>query len=139
VTALVPAGEPFQDRAISGLKLHLLRGWCEPFEALEAKTQLERDIDRAAEVVVMAMDDQTVPLHLSVIGELDAARRKGAIAASEGKSIEANPYSDARTYRGSVTFSRAFWRAWREGWKDNHDRPAAHSVLHPRLSPDSTQ
>lgn len=50
-------------------------------------------------------------------GALEAARAKGARACREGKSIEDNPYGDSRTYRGSVTFARAFWRAWRNGFQ----------------------
>jgi hypothetical protein len=46
---------------------------------------------------------------------LDSAEVKGAKAAEEGKPLTANPYGDTRTYRGSVTFARAFWRAWRRG------------------------
>lgn len=42
--------------------------------------------------------------------------RKGALAAVEGEPLDALPYGDDRTYRGGVTFARAFQRAWCEGW-----------------------
>jgi hypothetical protein len=45
-----------------------------------------------------------------------SAYRKGALAAIEGKKLTDCPYLDHRTNRGSVTFSRAFERAWCEGW-----------------------
>lgn len=64
---------------------------------------------------------------------LDSAWKKGALAAVEGKPLSACPYWDHRTYRGGVTFSRAFQRAWCEGWhkakgvkcglNPNHDGP----------------
>lgn len=47
----------------------------------------------------------------------EAARRKGLVAALNGQPESDNPYGDERTNRGSVTFARAFWRAWREGWR----------------------
>jgi hypothetical protein len=47
---------------------------------------------------------------------LASAFRKGALAAIEGEKLTACPYADWRTYRGGVTFSRAFQRAWGEGW-----------------------
>lgn len=50
----------------------------------------------------------------------DGAERKGRTARDEGKPITANPYPDWRTHRGSVTFARGFWRAWRKGWEDRN-------------------
>lgn len=47
---------------------------------------------------------------------LQSVYRKGAVAAIEGKGLDAQPYGDHRTDRGGVTFSRAFQRAWAEGW-----------------------
>lgn len=47
-----------------------------------------------------------------------AAYRKGFKAAIDGESRLSNPYSDERTRRGSVTFSRAFRGFWRDGHND---------------------
>jgi len=44
------------------------------------------------------------------------ARKKGFEARRAGKP-KVSPYGDTRTDRGSVTFSRAFHRAWIEGWE----------------------
>lgn len=48
---------------------------------------------------------------------MKGAERKGARAAHEGKTLADNPYGDERTHRGSVTYARGFWRAWRAGFK----------------------
>lgn len=38
----------------------------------------------------------------------------------------ADPYTDKRTHRGAVTWSRAFASAWRDGYDDaKRDRPQA--------------
>lgn len=51
----------------------------------------------------------------------ESARRKGQQAARDGKSEWSCPYADKRTHDGSVTFSRAFERAWLEGFRSvNH-------------------
>lgn len=50
--------------------------------------------------------------------QFESAYQKGRRARREGKSIDANPYGDWRTRRGRITFARAFWRTWREGWED---------------------
>jgi hypothetical protein len=55
------------------------------------------------------------------VSAFDGARNKGALARIEGKPISANPYGDARTWHGGVTFARAFWRAWRVGWQTAED------------------
>ena len=49
---------------------------------------------------------------------LNAAYHKGAYAATQGLSSEYCPYTDKRTQRGCVTFSRAFMRAWMAGYQD---------------------
>lgn len=49
-------------------------------------------------------------------GAYAGAYRKGKKAAKDGLTIDANPYDDHRTYRGSVTFARAFIRAWNNGF-----------------------
>lgn len=46
-----------------------------------------------------------------------SAFHKGATARAAGKPANHNPYPDYRTYRGSVTFSRAFARYWQDGWE----------------------
>jgi len=46
-----------------------------------------------------------------------SAFMKGRQARLDGKPASDNPYDDKRTYRGSVTFSRAWWRSWKEGWE----------------------
>lgn len=43
------------------------------------------------------------------------AFRKGWLAKLEGRP-NASPYRDHRTYRGGVTFSRSFEKAWKEGF-----------------------
>jgi hypothetical protein len=49
---------------------------------------------------------------------IEGARVKGALARREGKPESANPYwADHRTHNGSVTFARAFMRAWLDGWR----------------------
>ena len=48
---------------------------------------------------------------------LSGAYRKGVRAFMEGKPCKA-PYSDARTWYGGVTWSRAFIRMWEDGWRD---------------------
>lgn len=47
---------------------------------------------------------------------LMGAYRKGQKAREEGKCLSDCPYIDKRTSDGSVTFSRAFIRAWKEGF-----------------------
>lgn len=49
-----------------------------------------------------------------------SAFEKGATARLAGQPASNNPYPDYRTDRGSVTFSRAFARYWREGWDAAH-------------------
>lgn len=46
---------------------------------------------------------------------LDGAYRRGMEAAREGRP-RVPPYPDHRTRTGRVTFSRAFRRAWLEGY-----------------------
>lgn len=48
---------------------------------------------------------------------VEGARVKGALARRAGKPERACPYGDERTHTGSVTFSRAFLRAWLDGWR----------------------
>ncbi len=55
---------------------------------------------------------------------LDSARAKGAAARRAGEPKTANPYGDARTHSGSVTFARAFWRAWADGWHSENVKRA---------------
>ncbi len=49
---------------------------------------------------------------------IEGARRKGREARKQGKNQTDNPYGDARTWYGGVTFARAFRRAWDAGWKE---------------------
>lgn len=49
-----------------------------------------------------------------------SAFEKGAQARLAGRAKSSNPYPDHRTDRGSVTFSRALARYWREGWDAAH-------------------
>lgn len=42
---------------------------------------------------------------------------RGGDAFWRGEPIEACPYLDKWTSRGSVTFSRAFIRFWEDGWR----------------------
>jgi hypothetical protein len=48
---------------------------------------------------------------------IEAARAKGRQARLAGLPLSANPYEDHRTLGGSVTFARAFLRAWNDGWR----------------------
>jgi hypothetical protein len=48
----------------------------------------------------------------------DGAYDKGQRAFADGKPRSDNPYGDQRTDRGSVTFARAFYRAWDDGWRE---------------------
>ena len=48
---------------------------------------------------------------------LETARRKGHEARRNGESREACPYRDTRNEMNQVTFSRAFRRAWFEGYE----------------------
>ena len=45
------------------------------------------------------------------------AYKKGYLCALDGGDINENPYGDDRTYHGSVTFVRGFWKAWVRGFK----------------------
>lgn len=56
---------------------------------------------------------------------LAAAEEKGRQAAREGKPRTACPYGDNRTYRGAITWSRGYIRAWLEGY--DNERKAAKS------------
>lgn len=49
------------------------------------------------------------------------AFNKGRDARRIGKRLEDCPYYDHRTGRGSVTFSRGFIAAWRDGWQYQDD------------------
>jgi len=51
---------------------------------------------------------------------LEGAKRKGAMACKTGFNRRSCPYEDHRTYRGAVTFSRAFIKAWLEGWDETN-------------------
>ena len=53
---------------------------------------------------------------------LATAKRKGEQARRDGKAETENPYPDTRTWRGHVTFARAFRRAWAEGWREEDAR-----------------
>ena len=46
------------------------------------------------------------------------AERKGREAFAEGKTRMDFPYRDGRTARGSITWSRAYIRAWQRGWDE---------------------
>ena len=48
---------------------------------------------------------------------LKTAWEKGLKAAREEKSENDCPYKDRRTYRGAVTWSRSFIRAWLLGFR----------------------
>lgn len=44
------------------------------------------------------------------------AWKKGIEARKAGFPIEACPYADKRKWNGKLTWSRAFIRAWEDGW-----------------------
>lgn len=56
---------------------------------------------------------------------LEGAWQKGARAREAGEPRSANPYKDTRKMDGRLTWSRAFWRAWDDGWNrlDFHGKP----------------
>ncbi|WP_254823099.1 hypothetical protein [Haloglomus halophilum] len=45
------------------------------------------------------------------------AYRKGALARRDGKGKAACPYDRDQYGRQGVTFARAFWKRWMEGWE----------------------
>ncbi len=49
---------------------------------------------------------------------LDGAERKGREAFLACKNESACPYEDKRNYRGMITWSRAFERAWVNGFRE---------------------
>lgn len=51
---------------------------------------------------------------------LRGAYRKGQAARRDGRTFEACPYDDKRTPSGQLSWSRAFIRAWQDGWQDEH-------------------
>jgi len=56
-----------------------------------------------------------------------AAKQKGREAALAGLPRDTCPYLDHRTDRGTITWSRAFQRAWLEGYDQAlTERQAAH-------------
>lgn len=55
-----------------------------------------------------------------------SARMKGLDAGLAGEPIESCPYQDKRKLDGRITFSRAFRRAWFDGWNEaTNDREQA--------------
>lgn len=50
---------------------------------------------------------------------LEGAKRKGREAKKRGLSRDDCPYRDKRTVRGHITYSRAFIRAWLEGYDED--------------------
>ena len=48
----------------------------------------------------------------------ETAYEKGKDARKNGRPIEDCPYKDKRKDDGRLTWSRAFIRAWMEGWHD---------------------
>lgn len=61
---------------------------------------------------------------------LQSAHDKGRAAAMAGKP-ETNPYGDARTLGGQVTFARAFYRAWAAGYRSGLDAMLADATKDP--------
>lgn len=59
----------------------------------------------------------------------EGAERKGREAAEAGQPESACPYGDHRTWRGAVTFSRGFIRAWLKGHREVTGR-CPHGVHH---------
>lgn len=51
---------------------------------------------------------------------LDGAARKGAKAKADGLPESACPYDDKRKADGRLTWSRAFQRAWLDGYRGNY-------------------
>lgn len=50
------------------------------------------------------------------------AYRKGFMAALSGSEIDTCPYLDRRKQNGRLTWSRAFVRAWEDGWAEGRKR-----------------
>lgn len=53
---------------------------------------------------------------------LRGAFRKGHEAGLAGSPASACPYEDKRTYRGALTWSRSFIKAWEDGWERGDDQ-----------------
>lgn len=49
---------------------------------------------------------------------LRGAYRKGQRARADGVPLDACPYEDKRKPSGRLSWSRAFIRAWEDGWRD---------------------
>lgn len=77
------------------------------------KPATERPRDLSRRLVLKALPDVRLP-GFSV--SFCSAYWRGARAFIEGAPRTACPYPDHRTDRGSVTFSRGYRTAWRDGW-----------------------
>jgi len=54
---------------------------------------------------------------------MKGAKAKGALARIYNHPKDWCPYRDVRTnYRNGVTFSRAFMRAWHDGWDEMDEK-----------------
>lgn len=49
---------------------------------------------------------------------MQGAYRKGSAAFQEGRSLSDCPYADYRKHNGRLTWSRAYIRAWEDGFRD---------------------
>ena len=63
-------------------------------------------------------------------GPFAGAYRKGRQASEDGKSLTDCPYTDKRTdHKNGVTFSRAFVKAWYEGFRYQEKENGAFDAL----------
>jgi len=59
-----------------------------------------------------------MPLHPSTSRAFRGAYYKGLRARMDGEPKSACPYEDKRKPSGRLSWSRAFIRAWNDGWDD---------------------
>lgn len=55
---------------------------------------------------------------------MQGAYMKGRKACVEGLGIDQCPYKDRRKADGRLSWSRAFIRAWQDGWRDERAEQA---------------
>lgn len=59
----------------------------------------------------------------------NGAYAKGFAAGRDGFALETCPYSDERTMKGAITFSRGLRAAWAKGWEDGKQRSLTYEQL----------
>lgn len=49
---------------------------------------------------------------------LEGARQRGRRAFAAGAAFDSNPYANPAGNRGRGHWGNHFWRAWRQGWRE---------------------